>query len=412
MAYSPNTQTEKKKYAELKRRIARSQSRAKFLGIVYLLATLALTALACLQLVSVDGATLGVLEFWKPFLKFTQGGGIVATLKSNIFELVIATLYAIMLLVLLINVIASFSKLGWLFKKKASKLYGFNRNMYAMDDMGDRFSSSFATIIVMNFQIALVAGGAKLGMLAYIALGVGIFVHFFAGMLGGNVSLFSSDDGVVEEKRSVGNFVPFVRNLFQIVATAGVVYFFVQCSLVRETIVAIKDSGIKSLLASPMELIVPALHILIAFFALFMVVYATSNKEFDPEGAKAPGRGWYLALSILLLLASAGVFVYCKFIKHETVHNFVLFIAIIAFVMTVFEIISSKRPKVKGTKKESDDTEYETGVFLSENYTDEETVYPAPFVFPPFPVYGQGVQTQALTEVKEEKTEKKKKSKK
>ena len=413
MAYSPNTQTEKKKYAELKRRIASSQGQAKFLGIVYLLATVALTALACLQLVSVDGATLGVLEFWKPFLKFTEGGGIVATIKANIFELTVAALYAIMLLVLLINVIVSLSKLGWLFKKKASKLYGFNRNMYAMDDMGECFGSTFATVIVMHFQIALLAGGAKLGMLAYITLAVGIFVHFFAGMLAGNVSLYSSDDGVVEEKRAVGNFVPFIRNLLQIAFTAGVVYLFTQCSILRETLISVKNTGIKETLANPMELIIPALHLLIAIFTLFMVVYATSDKEFDPEGAKTPGRGWYLALSILLLLASAGAFVYGKFIKNTEVHNYVLFIAIGAFVMTVVEIIRCTRPKVKGTKKESDDTEYETGVFLSENYTEEETVYPAPFAFPPFPAYPQTVQTEALTEVQEEgKTEKKRKAKK
>ena len=143
------------KGAYLKTRIARNRGRAQFVGIVYLLSIIVLAAAACLPLFDLGkqtSAPVGVFAFWKEFMP--------ANLKaikswSDLLPIVNAGIYALMLLIVVINVFRALGKLGWLFKKKASKTYGFNRNVYAMEDLGDIFSGSFAVILSTYFLAAV-----------------------------------------------------------------------------------------------------------------------------------------------------------------------------------------------------------------------------------------------------------------
>ena len=225
-AYNTNQEAEAKTYKAMKHRIFKAQGKAKAIGFFYLLATLAITALACFPLLAIEGAQLGVMEFWKPFLELSSG------FAGKEIVLAVAVLYALMLLILLINVIRCLCKLSWLFKKKASKLYGFNRNMYAMDDMGKIFAASFKAIVILHMLIVFIVGGAmQFTLFGYIVLGVGVFFHFVCGIASENVSLFTTENGITEESRKVGNVAPFIRNLLQIAAVAGMVYFFSQISI-------------------------------------------------------------------------------------------------------------------------------------------------------------------------------------
>ena len=356
----------KKKYAKMKRRIAKAQGRAKFVGFLYLLATLALTALACLPLLTFNDAAvsteLGVMNFWKVFTNLSGG------LAGKELTLVVAVLYGLMVLVLAINVLKSFGKLGWLFKKKASRLYGFNRNAYAMDDMGKIFSSTLATIIISHFLIALIVANVQVEKLAYLVLAGGFFVHFFCGLLGGKVSLFDSDNGLEEQKREVGRFAPLFRNVLQIAATAGVVYFLFQCSVVRTTIDAVLADGVGSLLGNYKDLIFPVAQIALAFWAILMVAYATGTTEFDMEGAETAGRKNYLLLSVLVLVTAGGAFAYFKFLENVAVANEVLFIAGIALVMVILELCLIKYPREKAQKVLTDEVDANT--YFNANYNE------------------------------------------
>ena len=371
-AYYTKSSASARQYVQAKARITRAQGKAKAIGLLYLVALLAVTALACLPLVTVEGLTLGVMEFWKPFTQLSEG------LNGKLLVLAAAVVYGIMLLILLINVIKAFGKLNWLFKKKASRLYGFNRNMYAMDDIGNFFSSSFAAVVVCHFLIVVILKTAEAAVvlqpLAFIVLALGVLAHFACGLFAGNVSLFSTEGAIVEEKRELGNFAPFVRNLLQIVAAAAITYFFVGSNNLNATFqTLVKEGGLKELLASPMNLIMPALEFLMLVWLVGMFAYALGTTEFDMEGKEAAGRKSFLVFSILMLLTAAGAYVCGKFVLSVAVSDNVLIIAGICLVMMIEEICTLKYP----VEKTEDLDEVDPGTYLTENY-DAPGVYLTP----------------------------------
>ena len=357
------------RYAYMKQRIAKMQGKAKAFGLLYLLATIAITVLACLPLLVIeDGAitlTLGAASFWTVFTELGEG------IVGKELNLAVAVIYGLMLLVLAINLLRSVSKLGWLFKRRASRLYGFNRNMYAMDDMGRRFSSSFAAIVAAHLTIALIVETAAVQPLAFAVLGVGVFFHFACGIPAGNVSLFETENGVVEQRREVGNFAPFVRNLLQLVIVAAVAYFFVSVAELRAGIEFFLAEGAMETLAADFTVIVnPALHLLVWLVLVGMIYYATGTIEFDMEGAEAAGRKRFLLLAIALLLASGGAFAYGQFVAGTEVAQNVMLIAAVAFAAIVVELVSINRPRVQV----EDTDEVDVSAYLTENY-DKPGVY-------------------------------------
>ena len=369
MAKKTKTNGVSQRYAYMKQRIAKMQRKAKAFGLLYLIATIALTALACLPLITFNdqtiGVKLGVMEFWTVFTQLGEG------IQGIELSLAVAVIYGLMLFVLVINLLRSVCKLGWLFKKKASRLYGFNRNMYAMDDMGRRFSSSFAAIVSSHLLIMLLVAEVAIQPLAFAALGVGVFFHFVCGIPAGNVSLFNTDDGVVEQRREFGNFSPFVRNLFQLVIVAAVAYFFVGCAQIRSTVdLLLVENGFAELMADPMSLITPALHLAILLILIGMIYYATGTIEFDPEGAEAAGRKRFLALSVLLLLCAGGAFVYGQFVAQTAVHQNVILIAVVALVAVIIELVLIGCPKMETENLD----EVDAGTYLTETY-DKPGVY-------------------------------------
>ncbi len=356
MANNENVTAEKRRLY-IKQRIAKAQGNAKTIGFFYFIALLAVTALACLPLITVEGATLGVLEFWKPVVAIATAEDILGAILSNIYALSIVLLYGVMLVILLINVLRAIGKLGWLFKSLASKLYGFNRNMYAMDDLGNIFSCSLSSVIGVHFLITLLAGGATLNLLAYVLLGVGVFFHFVCGMTAGNVSLFTTEGGIIEDKREVGNFVPFIRNLIQIAAVAACAYFFAQDLVIAQTVQNLQENGFGALLAEPMQLIVPAIHVFVAVWILAMLGYVLGNVEFDPDGAKAAGRKANIFWSLLLALFAGGAYVAAKLLTASEPNSVLLIVAGVALATFVIELVLRKYPRVKQTDPDEIDVD-------------------------------------------------------
>lgn len=357
------------RYAYMKKRIAKMQRKSKSLGLLYLLATLALTALACLPLVvftdEAIGVKLGVMEFWTVFTQLGEG------IQGKELSLIVAVIYGLMFFVLVINLLRSICKLGWLFKKKASRLYGFNRNMYAMDDMGRRFSSSFAAIVVAHLLIMLLVAEGSIDTMAFAVLGVGVFFHFACGIPAGNVSLFNTDNGVIEQRRELGNFSPFVRNLFQLVIVAAVTFLFIGCAQIRSTLdLLLAENGVADLMADPMSLITPALHFAILLILIGMIYYATGTIEFDPEGAEAAGRKRFLLLAVLLLLCAGGAFAYGQFVAQTQVHENVILLAVVALVAVIIELALIGCPKMETENLD----EVDAGTYLTETY-DKPGVY-------------------------------------
>lgn len=310
----------------LKKRVRKIQNRAKFVGLLYLLGTIGLVAIAaCMPLltgtcIAADVAVMPVMTFYQPIVDLFANGteAFNSLTAAQVTELIVVVLFAAMLLTMVINVLRSIGKLGWLFKRRASYSNGFNRNMYAMDDMAKRFSCSLYTLVVIHLFIYLFSGGIpaegaettlQITTNAYIALGVGFGLHFICGLIGGTVTLFSTGDRVEEEVRENGLFVFFVRNLIQIAAVAAIAYFLLQESVlvakIQEFLKLVLEEK-KPLAEIDWMSAVPAGIELVAWiFISVLAGHAIADTEFNRDGVVGSGMRNFAIFSFLTALALA-----------------------------------------------------------------------------------------------------------
>ncbi len=315
----------------LKKRVRKIQNRAKFVGILYLLGTIALVAIAaCMPLLTgtcitaVDGVTMPVMTFYQPIVNlFMSGTEAFASLTAaKITELIVVALFGIMLLTMAINVLRSIGKLGWLFKRRASYSNGFNRNMYAMDDMAKRFSNSLYTLVAIHLFIYLFSCGVvpaegqeaavQITTNAYIALGVGFGLHFVCGLIGGTVTLFSTGDRVEEETRENGLFVFFVRNIIQLAAVATIAYFLIQESVlvakIQELLRLILEEGKPLAEIAWMSAIPAGIELVAWIFIAVLAGHAIADTEFNRDGVVGSGMRNFAIFSFLTALTlGAGI---------------------------------------------------------------------------------------------------------
>jgi hypothetical protein len=339
-----------KKQVNMKKRVRATQRKAKFVGFLYLLGAIALLAAACLPLVEVKANgenaawKLSVLTFWKPFLAIDFKAinlGIIQTLA-------IPVIYGLLLIVLFVNVIRCLGKLKWLYKKKASRTFGFNRNAFAMEDMGRIFSDSFCAVALATFAICLF--GAKYLYVAHIAAAAAIFLHLFCGLIGGTVSLFTAQVGVEEEKRKYGSFGPFLRNIIQIAATVAFAIFFAKKTTFIATLLSLtKEGGIQALLGDMPKLIVTALELVTFLCWIVLLKHATGVSEFDRDGKEAAGRKNFWVFSLFAFLLTAGIVVVEYMMSGvQWKDNMVgIYIVAIAFGAFLLDVCLSGLPRLK-----------------------------------------------------------------
>lgn len=390
--------TPSKKGVYLKKSIAKNRSRAKFVGLCYLFATIVLAGLACLPLLSADYAPVGLralIDAFDSITKETFGE------KSGVLTLTNMALYSVLLLALVINVLKAISKLGWLYKKKASRTYGFNRNAYAMEDLGNLFSGSLSAIISVHFMIAVICGEFNVGPYMFVVLGLGLALHFFLGIVGGNIRYYTNEDGdIIEQKREVGRFAPFFRNLLQVVATFGIMYVFLEMSTIASSLdLLLRNNSIKDyVLPEMMAWISVALQVFTGLWIFVLVKHATGTTEYSIEGPYGAGMKNYRVFSFLVFL-TAGATCVCRYLFGEvsfvdgvfSVVKFVgdgldkasIVIAGIAFVMFIVELIMRNCPhRPYEEEDDEEDEEFEQGPF---NPGSVET----PMAHPDSPYYNQ-----------------------
>ncbi|MBQ8323456.1 MAG: hypothetical protein IJX91_05765 [Clostridia bacterium] len=284
------------KAALLRKRVKTVQGRAKFTGFLYLLGTIALLAVGAV-VCPLSGTCLTTASGLLPVLQLVEEikalftGDITNVIKDGalLMKALILVLYIATLLALLINTCRSFGKLGWLFKRRASYANGFNRNMYAMDDLGKRFSGSLAALVIFYvFAYLFTDGEPKFTMYGYIALGAGLALHIFCGLLEGKVTLFTTGEKIEEEEREYGLFVFFLRNLVQIAAVGAIVYFFAPVSTfgtdlkeVLDKLVVVRDFA---WLKSNITALIPFLVELVAWICMIVLIkHATAATEYNRD---------------------------------------------------------------------------------------------------------------------------------
>lgn len=289
--------------AEIKTRVARTRSRAQFAGFLYFVSIILIAAAACLPFFDLTKQQNAPVGLFKALDMFKTDS--LKTLNSwtGMLSFVNALLYLGMLFVVLLNVIRASTKLCWLYKRKASKTYGFNRNVYAMSDLGKIFSSSYAAIIITYFLIAMLCGSAYPNLLMYIVLvGCG-FVHVFAGFVGCKASYFNIEEGQIkEEARIVSRFPALFRNILQhIVITLLMDYF--QKTNVLHTVIGpmLEVNAVNNyVLGQPLAYIPVVMQILGILCMIPLIKHATGTAEYNIDGAYGAGMKTFRIFCFLL----------------------------------------------------------------------------------------------------------------
>lgn len=352
----------KQKFAQaklLKRRIRQVQGRAKIAGLIYLMGTIALLVCAacilgavgtCLSAEKAGGIVFPIKSFYQPLVDVFSGK--VAWSAQSITDCIVVGLYACMLCVIIYYLCKSFAKLNWLFKRRASYINGFNRNMYAMDAMAKGYSRSLMAMVICGWFILLLSGseletptsGAGINMYAYIVLAVGIAIHFIGGIIGGKVTLFTFGKHIQEEIRPNGLFIHIIRNVVQIVAIMLISRAMMQDSVLLAGIQALLSSvlpGEGTAALDYMSLLPAAVELLAWTGLIGMTCYALSDKEFHREGmcAHTIGRFTVWALATAVALVVVLVLPMTGLVAAQAMSNYVLFAAIASGVAMLLDWI-------------------------------------------------------------------------
>ena len=378
------------KTVALKRRVSSVHAKAEAVGIFYLIATVLIAAAAFLPILY--GTSVGdmwVVNFWKAFPDVVniKTSAVAALLNAGC-----AGLYALLLLTAVINVLRSLSRMSRLFKTKASKVNGYNRNAMAMEEMGKIYSGTYCVFIVFPFMIHLISG-AGFTNLYYIAIAVGLVFHFWLGLVGGNVSQFTVGTETEEEKRTLGRIAPFFRNFAQLVFVGLIMYYISETNLMLNALKWLETNAFSTLFkGAKMDLVyygaIPFLQLLCCLWTVVLLKHATAPTEYHRDGMDAPGMKNFRVFSFLLLITS-GLLVGLMFLAASK-RTFIaptmgtLFIAVIALAALIEEFCMCRLPNVKGKVAEEPTAESEEaeGAVEAENANQPEALAPAMYHIP------------------------------
>ncbi len=329
---------------QLKKTVMRNRARAKFVGFILLLAVVGFAvAAAILPMLKGTAVTLTIVKFWKGFQKISF------KTSESLTKLVVTVLYALMLLGLIVNVFRALGKLKKLNKKKGTKEDGFNHSAYAMHEMGKIFSGSFLIIIMTYFLIYLANKGAQVnGLWLPIVLGAGVVVRLFTGVIGGKIRYFDFEgDELVEQKREVGRFAPFFRNVLQLVGVFAMMYFLlcangqspILSQLITKKFVSVSTKNLGTLIVTVAQLV--------AVLCVFVLAkHATGIAEYSIDGARGSGMKTYRVFSFFVFLAATtAVVAKILFINKNQIDLNLTIVAAIALANFVVEIVMRKLPR-------------------------------------------------------------------
>jgi hypothetical protein len=341
MGYSPETARDRK-YSLVKHRIIKMQNKAKRIGVLYFIIDVVLLALFFLGFSYTQD---GLMTFFGSLYTLLGGFSVSNTSIS-------ACLYLLAMLIMAICIFQSAVKLKWLFSNKASRLYGFNRNMYAMEDMGKYYSRAFACGVIVNLLIAATSTQFAMAIMGYTYLIVGVCAHFVLGVAAGSVSVFSTEDGITEEKRRVGYIAPIFRNILQLASTAVILLLFIRhntlSAFINNLLFHIAQNNVGALLQNPTALILPVAQGILVIALIGMISYATGNKEFDADGVETPGRVWFLVWTVIALVGGIITYAFSPFFMTGAeakvmMDNFIC-VSLVALAMVVAEISLKQYP--------------------------------------------------------------------
>ncbi len=372
---------------QLKKRILKNRKRAIYVGLLYLLGIIALagSVLLFFPAMSVaDKTSIRITEFYTLLSELELANA--ETWNKGL----VCLLCAVILIVVLYNLCRAIFKLKWLYKKSANQAYGFNRNVYAMLDLGKLFSSSFVVILVNYFLISIICKTPSEVFLAgdfLIILIIGIVIHFIGGFAGAKARFYDVEDGqVIEQVRVVGRFAPLFRNLVQVVAVLAMMFYLVSVNTGAAIIAPLLDGSVTDVLGNPNatadalqaatnQMIICAALTAGSVFLIPLAKHATAITEYNIDGVEGKGMKTFRIFSLFAFLAFIAAVAYDTFIVGSEMNMEMVIVAAIAFVMFVFELLMRKRPKYPedraDVEKVRKDEDREINLYdFSKNYAD------------------------------------------
>lgn len=340
--YSPNITAMRKK-------VKKAHKKNRSVGLLYLIGTLALIVLAflpCLKIKFADGGqTLSILTFYKALLLAFEG---------NFVALFVFLLYLVMAIILLVEFFRIFSQFRRAAKKNERNVNACNRNLSAMEKMGDMFSFVFTSVVIIYFLIYIITpttgdimierGAEVFDLWGYIFLAIGLLVHFVAGAIGGTSTLFIVGVSVEERKRTDNIMVFVLRNLIQVAATAAIFYFVTPILTIHNFLATFDLAGLTSNMD---QLIGLVLQIVAIVMMIFLLKNAMSTIEYNLMGMEAVGIQRTAVFALLTGIVCVGAFVLDKnwtVTPAEMILNYLL-AAIAGIVCFVLNLIVYPREK-------------------------------------------------------------------
>ncbi len=339
---------------QLKKRINRNRRRATFVGVLYTLGAIVL-ALATLILPIPPKNQMGI-QYVADTASAMLAGDPAAYLSENLFEVVKLLLYVITLIVVFVNVIRAFKRRRWLFVKTANEEYGFNRNAYAMFDLGYIYSASLTALTINGFLLIFLSKVKLAKCLLFLAIvAAGIAAHFFCAFLGSKISFFDVEDNqVVEEKREIGRFAPLFRNGMQVLA----------CMLFMWGFIRVVNNGLSLDNSGLMVVILAAIP---CWFVL--LTHAFGISEYSIEGPHGAGmkvsRVFFLLVALISLVASIGAWgtyvnavvadpatFFESFWRMSEPERTLMALFVLSLFMFILEMLMRKAPQTAAEKEE------------------------------------------------------------
>ncbi len=319
---------------QLRKRIKTNRSRAIRYGLMYLLGIVALAVVVMMAFPPIIlHKPINIIELFKFLFSF-----------EDMATIVLCVLYMTILVVVLLNVFRGFAKLKWLFKKTANDTHGFNRNVYAMLDLGRMFSGSFTVVLINYFLVALLSQVAEFDMVFYIMLAVGVVIHFWCGLGGTKTSFYDVDNGqVIEQKRVVGRFAPFLRNLLQVVAVIATMYFLLTFNVTNAILLPILEAVDAGTIATELPNMLWNILLVVAILVGLTVLtaHAMGISEYNIDGVEGKGMHMAYIFDILVLALTAVAIIMSG--KMDAMELWI--VAGIALVMAIIELVMWKNPK-------------------------------------------------------------------
>ena len=293
------------------KRIKKAHKKIGFIGILYFIGTIAVAALSLLGCLKIeyakDGATFSVLNFYKAFFWIFKAD------YSGVFT---SVTYLIMTLVSVSSIFRAFSKIRKVLKKNEKNIHACNRNLSAMEEIGELFSMTLSTALICHMlmyaftpasgDLFIERSGNPLTLIGMIFCAVGVLIHFIAGGLAATSSIFIVRISVEEKKREDGVFLYVLRSLIKVVSVCAIAAMFLPRCIIHECLPSLLKFDFGGLADN---LIVFALQVVALIFLCVCAKKAFSTLEFNLFGMDAYGMRKFSVFVLILAILNIGLFV-------------------------------------------------------------------------------------------------------